>query len=309
MRIAVFGVGGVGGYFGGRLIEAGHDVALIARGENLAHLQEHGLEIRSPLGDAILPDVRAADDPAAVGPVDAVILGVKAWQVPAAAEAILPLIGPNTAVLPLQNGVEAVDQLCKTIKREHILGGVCRILVYRSGPGCFVHAGFRPSVTLGELHNETTQRLQDLAAALEQTLSAVEIPQDIESAIWQKFIFISAISGVGAATRVPFGVLRAIPESRRLYAEAVAEIAALATARSVAVPEGIVAAMLNTLDGLPPEGTASMQRDILEGRPSELEAQNGAVVRLAAESGVPVPVNRFLYHALLPQEMRARGKT
>lgn len=307
MRFAIFGTGGVGGYFGGRLAEAGFDVTFISRGDNLKQMQAHGLQISSPLGDVFLPEVHAIDEPAGAGTVDFVILGVKAWQVPEAALAIRPLLGTGTAVLPLQNGVEAVDHLKEAIDPLHVLGGVCRIIAYRTEPGVVRHVGHQPSITLGELNNESSPRVRALAAALESARTRVEIPEDIQSAIWQKFIFISAISGVGAVTRTPFGVLRSLAGSRRLYAEAIAEIIELAKARQIQLPENFQALMMKTLDTLPPDGTASMQRDIMEGRPSELESQNGAVVRLSQTAGVSTPVNRFLYDALLPQELRARG--
>jgi 2-dehydropantoate 2-reductase len=308
MRIAVFGTGAVGGYFGGRLVQAGEDVTFIARGPQLRALQERGLRVESPRGDFFVHPAQATADPAQVGTVDVVLVGVKAWQVPQAAEAMRPLLGPDTFVVPLQNGVEAPAQLTAVLGDEHVLGGLCRIVSFVVEPGHVRHAGLEPYVAFGELDNRPSERAERLRAAFARTGVTVEIPPDIQVAMWGKFLFIAAFSGVGAVTRAPAGVLRSLPETRHLLEQAMHEVLAVAHARGIAVPEESIPNTLALIDGLPPEGTASMQRDVMAGRPSELESQNGAVVRLGQEVGVATPLHAFIYHSLAPLELRARGR-
>ena len=185
MRIAVFGTGAVGGYFGGRLAQAGGDVVFIARGKQLQALQDQGLRVDSPKGDFALRSVQATDDPAQVGVVDAVIVGVKAWQVTEAARACRPLVGPKTFVVPLQNGVEAPDQLAAVLGAEHVLGGLCRIVSFVVAPGHIQHAGLEPYVAFGELDNRSSERAERLRAAFEGAGVMAEIPPDIQVALWQ----------------------------------------------------------------------------------------------------------------------------
>jgi 2-dehydropantoate 2-reductase len=308
MRVAVVGTGGVGAYFGGRLAQAGESVAFVARGAHLAAMRERGLRVDSVAGDFVLAPVEAADDPAAIGPVDVVLIGVKAWQVRETARTLAPLMGPRTFVVPLQNGVEAADELAEVLGRERVIGGLCKIVSAIVGPGHVRHSGVAPRVEFGERGGRTSDRVEALRRAFEraQGLSVV-VPEDVEAAIWEKFLFIAPVSGVGAVTRQPVGAMREVPQTRELIERAMFEVAALARAKGVDVPDAAVARNMRYVDGLPPDATASMQRDIMEGRPSELEQQNGAIARLGPEAGVPVPVNAFLYAALLPAERRARS--
>ena len=298
----------MGGYFGGRLAVAGEEVTFIARGAHLRALQEDGLRVESVDGDFAVRPASATDRPAEVGPVEAVLVAVKSWQLPEAMEAARPLVGGETVVLPLLNGVEAASRLSETLGREHVLGGLCRIIAEKVGAGHICHSGAEPYVALGELDNRRSERAERLRSAFAAAGVRVEIPEDIHVALWEKFLLIAAVSGVGAVTRSPIGVLRSLPETRALLERAMREILAVARARGVALAAESVDRTLAFIDGLPPGGTASMQRDIVEGRPSELEAQNGAVVRLGRESGVETPVNAFLYSSLLPMERAARGE-
>ncbi len=303
----MFGTGAVGGYFGGRLAQAGESVAFIARGEHLRALRRGGLRVDSVAGDFLISPCEATDDPSAVGAVDAVLVGVKAWQVPEAAQAMRPLVGPGTAILPLQNGVEAPRQLAEALGRERVLGGLCKIIVQLVGPGHIRHSGAEPYVALGELDGGRSERVERLGAALEGAGVTIEVPADIEVAMWEKFLLIAAISGVGAATRASLGPLLAVPETRRLLERAMREIEAVARGHGVLVAADAVERTLAFFESLPGDGTASMQRDVMAGRPSELESQNGAVVRLGRSVGVPTPVHDFLYASLLPQERAARS--
>lgn len=310
MRVAVFGAGAVGGYFGGRLAEAGEDVVLIARGEHLRALQRHGLRVESIAGDFSVDPVEATDDPKAVGVVDAVLVAVKAWQVPEAARAMRPLVGSDTFVVPLENGVEAPFELAEVLGKRHVVGGLCRIISSLVGPGHVRHAGISPTIAFGELDGGRSERVARLWEVFERAQGVTPtIPPDIHVAIWEKFLFIAALSGVGAVTRAPVGVLRSLPETRGMLEEAMEEILAVARARGVALAQESVPKTMAFIDGLPGKGTASMQRDVMAGRPSELESQNGAVVRLGGEVGVETLVHRFIYVSLLPQELEARGES
>ncbi|MBB3142658.1 2-dehydropantoate 2-reductase [Halomonas organivorans] len=308
MRLAIMGSGGVGGYFGARLAEAGEDVTFIARGEHLAAMRRSGLQVSSPEGDLVLKGVSATDDPAETGVVDAVIVAVKAWQVPTAAETIRPLVGPDTLVLPLENGVEAADQLSEVLGEAPVLDGLCGILAWREAPGHIRHAGVSPFVRFGTRLPGQRPGAERLKAAFDRAIGVTaELPEDIEAAVWSKFLFICAMSGIGSLTRAPLGVTRRLPETRRLIEQILGEIEAVARARGVALPSDAVPRAMDFIDAMPATSTASMQRDIVAGRPSELEAQNGAVVRLGRSVNVATPVNAMIHAALLPQENAARG--
>jgi 2-dehydropantoate 2-reductase len=309
MRIAVVGVGGVGGYFGGRLAEAGHEVVFFARGALLAALRERGLRIESPAGDASLQPVATGElDKPGAGVFDLVLLGVKAWQVRDVAPQLQALLAPEGVVVPLQNGVEAAEELRAALGPARVLGGLCRIVAYAAEPGVIRHVGVAPSIEIGELEGPSGERVARIAKLFEAAAGArLVVVDDIRAASWEKFLFISSVSAVGAVTRQPVGAYRAVPESRRLLEDAMQEVAAIARARGVALDASAVERTLAYVDSLPGEATASMQRDMAAGRPSELESQVGAVVRLGREAGVPTPANAFLFAALLPAELRARA--
>ncbi len=308
MRIAIFGTGSIGGYFGGRLSQAGEDVVFIARGEHLNAMLAQGLRVQSINGDFVVQPIQAADDPSKIGKVDMVLVGVKAWQVSEAAEAIRPMIGPETFVLPLQNGLDAPVQLSEVLGDQHVLGGLCGLFCYVAGPGHIVHAGTDPFVKFGELDNHHSQRAELLLDTFKRAGVNAEIPADIQVAMWMKFLLITVWSGMGAATRAPVGVWRSLPETRRLAELSLQEIIAVASARDISLPEGALQTTMTMYDGLVPQSTASLQRDVMEGRPSELEAQIGAVVRFGQEADVATPQHTFIYHSLLPMELRARGQ-
>ena len=308
MRIAIFGAGSIGGYFGGRLSQVGEDVAFIARGEHLNAMLTHGLRVDSINGDFEVQPVQATDDPSKVGKVDMVLVGVKAWQVSETAEAMQPMIGPETFVLPLQNGLEAPAQLSEIIGEQHVLGGLCGLFCYVAGPGHIVHAGTDPFVKFAELDNHRSQRVELLLDAFKRAGVNAEIPPDIQAAMWMKFMFITVWSGMGAVTRAPVGIWRSLPETRQMAELSLQEIIAVAEARNISLPEKALQMIMTMYDGLVPESTASLQRDVMDGRPSELEAQIGAVVRFGQEADVATPQHTSIYRSLLPMELRARGQ-
>lgn len=306
MRIAIFGTGGVGGYFGGRLAQAGNDVTFIARGEHLRAIQATGLKVDSTSGDFTIYPAKATDDVNEAGAVDLVILGVKAWQVPEAARAMKPLVGANTTVVPMENGVDAVPQLVSELGAEHVIGGLCRIVSYLVEPGHIRHAGFKPSIIIGELDNRRTERITRIGQVLQGAGLDTTIADDIQVALWMKFLFIASFSGVGAMAEAPAGVIRSDPKWRGQIVSAMAEIYSLAHARGINLPANAVESVMASIDGLPPDATSSMQRDIAAGKPSELESQNGSVVRMAHEAGVDVPTHELIYRTLRPLDQKAR---
>ena len=308
MRIAIFGSGGVGGYFGGRLAQAGQDVTFLARGKHLEALRTNGLRIDSIAGDFKLDTVQATDKPTEIGVVDYIICGVKAWQVPAAAKAMKPMIGENTLVIPLQNGVEAQAQLAEVLGEDIVLGGLCAIIAFRAGNGHIKHSGANPLIRFGHLNKQADLRVNRLSEIFNHCSGVKSsIPDDIKVAMWQKFMLICAWSGVGAITRAPIGVLLDLDESCEMLVEAMEEIYQLALACHIDLPENSVQKTITTLQSFPKNSTTSMQRDIAEGLPSELDAQNGAVLRLAKSVDLSTPINHFILQSLRPTELRARG--
>jgi len=308
MRFAIFGVGAIGGYFGGRLAQAGEDVTFIARGKHLQALRKKGLRVDSMNGDFVLSPVTATDDPAQIGAVDVVMVGVKTWQVPEVAESIRPLIGDNTLVLPLQNGVEAPTQLAEILGREHVCGGLAKIFSFIAGPGHIRHSGVDPYIAIGELDNQHTARIETLLHAFTHSGIKAEIPADITAALWAKFLFVASWGGLGAITRAPIGVIRSFAQTRRMLEGSMQEIYEVARVLKINLEQTTVSSSMGFVDTLPPNGTTSMQRDIIGNRPSEIDSWSGAVVRFGRDAGVPVPINEFIYNSLLPLELKARGE-
>jgi 2-dehydropantoate 2-reductase len=287
MRIAVYGTGGVGGYFGGRLAQAGEDVIFIARGDHLQAMISHGLRVDSTKGDFVIKPVQATDDPAQAGTADVVLLGVKAWQIPDAA---------------------APAQLAKVLGSKHVLGGLCGLSVFMAGPGHIRHTAIDPFVRFGEIDNSPSDRVKRLQQVFARAGVTAEVPPNIQAALWMKFLFITSFTGVGAVTRSPLGVWRSLPDTRQMAETALEELVAVARAREVLLPEDAVQTVMKAFDNLPPDITTSIQRDIMEGRPSELDALIGVVVRYGKENEVATPLHNFFYNSLWPMELRARGR-
>lgn len=294
MKIAVLGTGGVGGYFGGRLAQAGHDVSFVARGEHLAALKRDGLQVASVAGDFVVAPARATDDTSEIGEVDFVLLGVKTWQLPPAIAALKPLLGPDTAVVTTQNGVEAPQHVADVVGRDAVLPGAVDVIAFLDGPGRIRQIG-GGVLTFGEWDGRSTPRATRLRDALEQAGLKAVVTGDVWATLWQKFLKLASLGALATVLDAPFEVLRSRPGTRRLIEEVMAEVRQVALARGIALAGDAVAEGMAFLDGLPDAGTTSLQRDIRGGRPSELDAWAGAVVRLGQEAGVPTPVNRVLY--------------
>lgn len=308
MRIAVFGSGGVGAYFGGRLAQIGQDVIFIARNESFSALRSNGLKVGSIAGDFSIDKVKVTKNPSEVGIVDYVLCCVKSWQVPSAARAMKPMVGPDTLVIPLQNGIEAPDQLASILDADNVLGGLCAIVAFQANPGHVKHSGGNPLIRFGHLDNHADPRVNTLSEIFNHCYGVKSsIPEDIKVAMWQKFMLIAPWSGLGAVSRAPIGVLLDQPETRDLLTEAIEEVFQLGLAREINLPADSVSKTLVTLGDIPPNSTTSMQRDLVAGRPSELDTQNGAVVRLAYELDLDTPLNQFILYSLRSLELRARG--
>ena len=306
MKILIYGTGGVGGYFGGKLAQGGKDVTFIARGEHLKAMQTSGLKILSPNGDFTIANPQATDQVADLGVMDLIVLGVKSWQVKEAVSAVKDLIKPETIILPLQNGIFANEEIIEVVGKKNLVGGLCKIISRIENPGIINHMMYEPSIVIGELDNQLSPRVEHLQSLFQAAGIHTAITSDIGAALWKKFMFICT-GGLGALTRSSYGVNREMPGTRKLLQGLISEIYALATHLGIALKEEDQENTMKIVDSLPYQATSSMQRDLMEGRPSELEYLNGAVVKLAEAHHVDVPVNSFIYHCLLPIEYKNRG--
>jgi 2-dehydropantoate 2-reductase len=297
MRIAVIGAGGVGGYFGGRLAAAGSNVAFVARGAHRDAIRADGLRIVSPHGDAVVP-VRAVDDPAEIGPVDVVIVAVKLWDTEAALARIGPLLGPNTAVISLQNGVAKDELLRAAVGPEHVVGGLCYIAAVIERPGVIRQTGTLQRMTVGEYGAPGSARLEAFAAACTAAGIEIAIAPDIERALWEKFVFLVGHSGSTCAIRQPVGVIRADPRARALLHALFRETVAVGRARGVNVDPGYADDRLAFADALPGAMTSSMHGDLERGNRLELPWLQGAVVEMGRATNVPTPANAFVLDVL-----------
>jgi 2-dehydropantoate 2-reductase len=306
MRIGIVGAGGVGGLIAGLLARAGHDVAIVTRGKALGAIRERGLRIDSPLGVFSVP-VEAGEAPQDFSPVEALLVAVKTWQVPAVAATLGPMLGREGIVVPLQNGVDAPDQCADALGNDRAFGGICHVLSWITEPGAIKHVSAAPWVTLGAWRSPVRPPLEALRQALESAGVGARIAADFPAALWDKFLFISGFGGVGAISRAGASVMRTVPQTRQLLVGAFEEVRAVAGARGIALRPDAVARALALIDLLPVDATASLQRDIVAGRPSELDSLSGAVARIGAEVAVPVPIHGAIHAALLPQELAARG--
>lgn len=300
MRIAVIGAGGTGGYFGGLLARAGEDVTLVARGTQLAAILAEGLTVHSRrTGDFTIP-IPITGDTAEVGPVDFVLFCVKTYDAVAAARHLPPLIGPDTAVLSVLNGVDAVRQIADVVGEQHMLGGVAMVTASVTAPSVVTQTGGQGAIALGELNNARTPRVEAIAEALEHAGIPANIPANIHYAMWQKFAFICAFSGTTALTRLPIGNVLGTPTTRDLYEGIAAEVEAVTRAVGAPVPPEMVANALRSAESFEPWARSSMAHDLAAGHRLEVDALNGAVVRLGREQGVPTPLNFAVYAALAP---------
>ena len=296
MKIVMMGSGGVGGYYGARLLQAGHDVSFVARGAHAGAMREKGLRIRSELGDA---QVRAKvlDDPAQAGGADLVVIAVKLWDTEEAAQAVARV--PGATAVSLQNGVDKDDVLAAAAGRDRVLGGITHIAAVIAEPGVIAHTGKLQRVTLGELDGSRTTRLQAAVEAFRAAGVEAIASDDIRRATWEKFTFLTALSGMTALTRKPVGDVRAHPATRAMLLDALREAVAVAQAEGARLDAAFAQKQLEMMDTLPAPMLSSMAQDLLRGRRLELPWLSGAVVRRAEKHGIAVPAHRAIYAALV----------
>ena len=300
MRIAVIGAGGVGGYFGARLANAGHEVAFVARGRHLLAMKERGLLVTSVLGEVRLARPLVSDDPATLGWFDVVLFAVKLWDTESAAAAIKPLLAAGGVVIPFQNGVESIERVGAVVGAAQVMGGAAYIAAKIADPGVIAHTGTMARLRFGTLLPAQQPAAEALLAACKRAAIDAEIVADIRQALWMKFAFLAAFSGLTAATRQPIGVIRADPDMRATLEAAMREAWSVGRARGIALPDDFIASQLAFADGLPAEMKASMLHDLDAGNRLEAPWLSGAVARMAKESGSSAPVNATLYAAVKP---------
>ncbi len=300
MRIAVLGAGGVGGTFGAALAKAGNDVTFVARGAHLAAMRAQGLRVVGPRGDIHIDPVQATDQPAGIGPVDFVLFCVKLWDVETAGAAIRPLVGRDTAVIPLQNGIDASDRLIPIVGKDAVMGGVAQISASVAEPGVIRQTGTFMRILLGELDGRSSRRGATFHSLCESAGFDAVVRNDIQVALWEKFVLLVANSSVTALTRLPFGKLRDDPEVFALFEKSVAEVAAVGRAQGIPLPAEVEERALLATRNFPPEMLPSMALDLLRGNRLELPWLAGKVVALGRELGVPTPTCDVMYAALKP---------
>jgi 2-dehydropantoate 2-reductase len=299
MKIAAIGAGGVGGYFGARLLQGGQDVSFLARGRHLAALKKDGLTVNSPLGAAKLK-IKVFERPEQIGPVDVVMFAVKLWDTESAAESLRPIVGENTMVIPFQNGVESIDRLKKILPEKSVMGGSAYIASRIGAPGVIEHIGTMARLQFGPVVPSQRRAAEKFLSACMAAKINAELTDDIVRANWEKFVFLAALSSATGVSRAPIGVVRADPDLRWLFEQAMRETWQVGRARGVKLPDDFIETRMKFAKTLPHEMKASMLHDLEAGGRLEAPWLCGAVARMARESGVDAPVNRAVYAALKP---------
>jgi 2-dehydropantoate 2-reductase len=308
MRLAVMGAGALGCYFGGRLAAAGSDVTFIARGKQLEALQMGGLRIESPLGDLHLPEISATDDPRDVGEVDLVLFLVKLYDTETAAKALLPMLGPKTAIVSFQNGIDGWQRIGEIAGHERVIGGTAVIPADLCAPGTVRHNGPFARLTIGAFADNDNGPCDALASLFEGAGVDASLVPDIEVKIWEKFIVLSALSAVTALIRLPLGPIRKDPVSAELFERALQETIAVGRAACPGLSEEAISRATSLAAGLPDSMRASMLDDLERGKPLELNDLSGAVVRRAIKHDIGVPVHETVWRALHPFVSGFKGR-
>jgi 2-dehydropantoate 2-reductase len=303
MRIAVVGAGGVGGGFGAALAKAGADVSFIARGAHLAAMKSGGLKVQGGRGETHLVPTRATDNPAEIGKVDIVLFCVKLWDVESAGQHIKPLIGPDTAVIPLQNGIDAAERLVPILGPNAVMGGVAQISASIVGPGVILQVGSFMRMIFGELDGKPSKRSQDFLALCLKAGFDATLSEQILTELWMKFILLAANASVMALARQPIGKLRDDPDLRPIFLAAWREAIDVGRARGVALPADALERVLDFTGHVPPAMKASMALDLERGNRLELPWLGGKVAELGRQLGVPTPTHSMMYAMLKPYIM------
>jgi 2-dehydropantoate 2-reductase len=300
MRIAVMGAGGVGGYFGAMLARAGHEVAFVARGRHLAALRERGLTVRGAAGELCVEHPVVTDDPATLPASDVVLFTVKLWDTESAAAAIRPLLAAGGVVIPFQNGVESIERIAAVVGERPVMGGAAYIAASIAEPGVVAQTGAMARLRFGAVLPEQRTAARAFLDASQDAGINAELVDDIRRVIWEKFVFLSAMSGVTAATRQPIGAIREDPDLRAILEAAMREALAIGRARGIDLGDSFVAAQLAFADGLPADMKSSLLNDLVAGNRLEAPWLSGAVARMAREGGLAAPVSATLYAAVKP---------
>ena len=295
MRIAAMAAGAVGGYFGGRMAAAGHEVAFIARGAHLDAIRKNGLKIESTHGDLHLKDAKATDNPADLGPVDVVLFAVKLWDTEKAAELARPLVGPDTRVITLQNGVDSVERVAPILGADKVVAGTAYIATVIKAPGVISHTSKFAMMRCGRVDGRPDAKLQAFADAAKAAKIDIQLADDMNRERWQKFIFLSAMAGINSATRLEIGKVLADPDTRAYYRKLMEECFAVGKAKGVSLPNNYVEERMAFSDNAPPGMKASMLHDLEAGNRLELDWLTGKVVSLGRELGVPTPASEAVY--------------
>jgi 2-dehydropantoate 2-reductase len=305
MHTTIIGTGGVGGYFGGKMADAGLDVTFVARGSHAEAMRKKGLQVKSFLGDFHVKEVKVVETITQVKKTDLVLVAVKAWQIKEVRDEINQIIHSESIVIPLQNGILAVDELAEVIERKRIVSGLCRIISKIEAPGIINHFGVSPIIVFGEQDKTDSSRLHQVKAIFDKAGFDNEISMDMDAELWKKFIVI-CLSGLLAVTNTTYGEMREIPETRQMMVDVLNEIYQISQRMKINVSPGFVDQAVAFIDSFPYNTTSSLTRDVWEKKPSEIDYQNGTVVKLSEKYGIPAPVNQFIYNCILPGEMRAR---
>jgi 2-dehydropantoate 2-reductase len=299
MRIGIMGTGGVGGYFGGLLAKAGHEVTLIARGEHLKAIRSHGLKVESANFESfVVQPAQATDNPAEAGEMELILFVVKTYDTDSAAQLMRPMVGAQTTILPLQNGVESVRRLSRYFPKDNLTGGMTQALVSIASPGVIKHEAQYRRIVCGELNGRETPRLKMICEALKQAGADAEMTSDIEKTLWTKLLHIAPLGGVACMTRSAVGAIRADAEALAMLRRAMAEVEAVARAKGVAMDADVVEKATTFVNSLVPTAMPSILRDVLAGKRSEYDALSGAVVRAGRETNTATPLHDFFWTCL-----------
>ena len=309
MNIVIYGTGGVGGYFGARLEQAGNNVTFIARGKHLEAIKQKGLQLKSYKGNYLVYPASATSNISEIKNIDLILICVKTWQLADVAKKIKPILNEKTMVISLLNGIENDMILCDILPNKNVLGGLCKVVSKVEDYGIINHISYEPTIVFGELNNEKTARALLVEDTFLKATINTKLTNDIQQEIWTKFLFITTISGIGALIRASIGEMISSSEIKEIMLKTAEEILVISKAKGINLSENSIKKQFKIIETQPYDTTSSLQRDFMEGKPSELESQNGTIVRMGKKLGIPTPVNSFIYHCLLPQEKKARGLT
>ena len=310
MKFAVIGTGGVGGYFGGKLAKAGEDVWFLARGKHLEAMRTNGLRVNSPDGDWMVPAGKMTDNPQEIGEVDVILFSVKSYDTESAAQRLASLLTEKTIIICLQNGVDNEEKIQRAIPRGTVFGGVSYIYSTITASGVITHTPGPTKIVFGEMTKQdatTSQRAQQILETMTKAGINVSLAENIQTELWKKFVFISAVGGLTALTRLTLGEILAVDATREMLSDAMRETEAVGRAKGVSLPPNFTDQVFVLLKNYDNNSRSSMYHDLVHQRPMEVEAFSGTVIRYGKELNVPTPVHRVIYAALLPYHLKHKA--